>query len=149
MKRLLPWLIMWQKNLYRTSTRTLAIAAFSLSDMHLFGFFFCKIWPFGETYAVSDPSAKLFCNLIPEVGASMDGADVVHLGATPSYRRRRVGATPTGAEPPKRTSVDKMLAPSCTTSAPSTLAPTSGVTYENSSAEGSGEDLVWSRGQIS
>jgi hypothetical protein len=110
---------------------------------------FCEIWPFGETNALSDPSAKLFLNLTPEVGASMNGADVVQLGAMPSSCRRRVGAKPTGAELLKRTSADNMLASSCTTSAPSPLAPTSGVRHGNSFTEGSDEALVSPKGQIS
>jgi hypothetical protein len=108
---------------------------------------FCEIWPFGETNALSDPSAKLLPNLTPEVGASTNGTDVVQLGAMPSSRRRGVGANPTGVELPKRTSVDNMLAPSCITSVPYPLVPTSGVRHENSFAERSDETLV--SGQIS
>jgi hypothetical protein len=57
-----------------------------------------EIWPFHKINASSDLFVELFLNLISEVSASTNGADVVHLGAVPSSRRRGVGATLVGAE---------------------------------------------------
>ena len=44
-------------------------------------FFFHQIWTFAETNTTSGPSAKLFVNMVPEIGSNEDGADLVHVGS--------------------------------------------------------------------
>ena len=97
-----------------------------------------------ETKATSDPWLKLIANLAREVGLKEDGAEPVQVGANRNQRRSKVSSK---ESTPRASECRNSLAPTRTSLAPSSSAPTSGARFAISFAQGLGARCGTSSGK--